>query len=106
MPGLFCTERMLRRSSSSTAETGWVFSTRFFKIDQGVERQAGGVFQAIFVANLCSEFGVGAGFPTQFAQTLEQRAVTGAESGDALGVFGVDTRAVGQHQANAGERVI
>jgi len=27
MPGLSCTERMLRRSSSSTAETGWVFRT-------------------------------------------------------------------------------
>ncbi|MNN52005.1 hypothetical protein D3C81_1666750 [compost metagenome] len=27
MPGLFCTERRLRRSSSSTADTGWLFST-------------------------------------------------------------------------------
>ncbi|MNO74473.1 hypothetical protein D3C76_654730 [compost metagenome] len=27
MPGLFCTERRLRRSSSSTADTGWLLST-------------------------------------------------------------------------------
>ncbi|MCY1438941.1 hypothetical protein D9M71_551590 [compost metagenome] len=27
MPGLSCTERRLRRSSSSTAETGWFLST-------------------------------------------------------------------------------
>ena len=27
MPGLSCTERRLRRSSSSTADTGWLFST-------------------------------------------------------------------------------
>ncbi|MNR07730.1 hypothetical protein D3C85_1238600 [compost metagenome] len=27
MPGLSCTERRLRRSSNSTADTGWLFST-------------------------------------------------------------------------------
>ena len=27
MPGLSCTERRLRRSSSSTADTGWLLST-------------------------------------------------------------------------------
>ena len=79
---------------------------RLVEIHQGIEGQAGGVFQPVFVADLRRQLAVGAGAAAQFGQALEQRTMAGAEGGDAGLILGIQTRAIGQYQANAGQGVI
>ncbi|MNQ25418.1 hypothetical protein D3C85_386380 [compost metagenome] len=79
---------------------------RLIEIDQGVERQAGGVLQPVFMPDLGRQCGVGAGLPAQFGQLFEQAGMGGAEARHAQWVFAIQNRAVGQYQAYAGQGVI
>ena len=79
---------------------------RVVKIYQGIKRQAGGVFQTVFVADFGRQFGVSAGFAGQCPKLFEQGGVALAKGGDIGRVFGVDPGAVGQHYAQAGQGVV
>ncbi|MCY1510131.1 hypothetical protein D9M68_445000 [compost metagenome] len=79
---------------------------RLVEVHQGIEGQAGGVFQPVLVTDLRGQFGVGTGLSAQFGECRQQRAVADAEVGDAGGVFGIQQGAVGQHQAQAGQGVV
>ncbi len=76
---------------------------RLVVVDQRIERETGGVLQPVLVADLCRQFGIGAGFAAEFGQLLEQGGMALAERGDAGGILAVDHGAVGQHDAQAGE---
>ncbi|CDI93331.1 hypothetical protein PAERUG_E8_London_17_VIM_2_04_13_02950 [Pseudomonas aeruginosa] len=79
---------------------------RLVVVDQRVQRQAGGVLQPVLVADLRGQFGVGAGLAAEFGEPFQQLAVAGAEGRDAGRVLAVQTGAVGQQQAQAGEGVV
>ncbi|MNJ37820.1 hypothetical protein D3C77_326550 [compost metagenome] len=79
---------------------------RFVVVHQRIERQSGGVFQPVFVADPGCQRGVGAGLSTQFTELIEQRAVAFTQTRDALGDFAVEQGAVGQQQTHAGEGVV
>ncbi|MNX91287.1 hypothetical protein D3C86_1233610 [compost metagenome] len=79
---------------------------RLVEIHQGIERQAGGIFQTVFVANFRSQLGVCPGLAAQDRQAFQQRGVALAKRRDAGGILGVETTAIGQHQTNAGQGVI
>ncbi|MCY1535407.1 hypothetical protein D9M68_708110 [compost metagenome] len=65
------------------------------EVDQGVERQPGGVLQSVLVADPDGQCGIGAGLPAQVGQLLQQLAMAGLEGGDAGAVLGIQHAAVG-----------
>ncbi|MNZ69971.1 hypothetical protein D3C78_882890 [compost metagenome] len=79
---------------------------RLVEVDQRVEREAGGVLQPVLVADPVGQRGVGAGLPAQLGQLGEQRAVALPEGAHAGRILAVHHRAVGQHQAQAGEGLV
>ncbi|MNZ44912.1 hypothetical protein D3C78_625500 [compost metagenome] len=79
---------------------------RLVVVHQCVQRQASGVLQPVFVPDALGECSVGAGLAAQAGQCFQQVGVAGLERGDAGRVFAVQARAVGQHQAQAGQGVV
>ena len=79
---------------------------RLVEVHQCIQGQAGGVFQAVFVADFCRQFAVGAGLFAQLVQLCQQVGVGGEKACDAEWVFGIQHRAVGQHQADASQGVV
>ena len=79
---------------------------RIREVDQRVDAVAGRVLHAVLVPDALCERRIGAHAAGERLQAGEKPGVARAERGDACGLRGVEHRAVGQHHADRGERVI
>ncbi len=79
---------------------------RLVIVDQRIERETGGVLQAVLVTDLRREFAVGSGLAPEFGQLIEQCCVALAEGGNAGGIFAVDHSAVCQYDTQPGEGLV
>ena len=79
---------------------------RVFVIDQRVEAVAGGVLDLELVADALGQPGIVARVAAQAFQFAEQHGVAVREGVDAERIFGVEQGAVGEHDAQAGQRPV
>ena len=75
-------------------------------VHQGVERQASGVLQPVFVADTVRKLGIGPGFCRQLLQLCQQRGVAAAKHLNAGEVLGIHHRAVRQNKPHAGQGMV
>ena len=79
---------------------------RVFVIDQRVEAVAGGVLDLELVADALGQPGIVARVAAQAFQFAEQHGVAAREGIDAERIFGIEQGAVGEHDAQAGQRPV
>ena len=76
------------------------------KIHQGVQGQAGGVFQAVFMSNTLRQVGILPGIDGQLFQGRQQITVAVAKRRNACRILGIQHCPVGQHQPHSGQRMV
>jgi hypothetical protein len=79
---------------------------RVFVIDQRIQAVAGGVLDLELVADALGQLGVVARIAAQALQFAEQDGVAFREGIDAHWIFAIEHRAVGEHDAHAGQCAI
>ena len=79
---------------------------RVLVVDQGIETVARGVLDFVFMADARGQRFIGAGSDAHARKLIQQSGVALTKACHAVGVFGVEHRAIAQNHAHTGHRAV